>query len=151
EALFALGTVLERVDRLAESEEVLRRALTIRRDYRVLVNLAVTLNRQQRYEAARSLNDEALAIGGGKMKSELKPRMALMRKTFAGQPFRAELATVDMTFGPDWNNALIALVQGDYVRGFAAYELRQEHQTVSGMTADEYRALLWRSEPLAGK
>ncbi|MFA8356905.1 tetratricopeptide repeat protein [Burkholderia ubonensis] len=151
EALFALGTVLERVDRLAESEDMLRRALTIRRDYRVLVNLAVTLNRRQRYEAARSLNDEALKLGGDKMKSELKPKMALMRRTFAGQPFRAELATVDMSFGPDWNNALISLVQGDYVRGFAAYELRQEHQTVSGLAADEYQSLLWHGEPLAGK
>ncbi|KWF83506.1 hypothetical protein WL93_21925 [Burkholderia diffusa] len=151
EALFALGTVLERVDRLAESEQVLRSALTIRRDYRVLVNLAVTLNRQQQYEAARSFNTEALKIAGGKLKSELKPRMELMRKTFAGQPFRAELATVDMTFGPDWNNALISLVQGDYLKGFSAYELRQEHQTVSGMTAEEYEAQLWRGEPLAGK
>ncbi|RKP46878.1 tetratricopeptide repeat protein [Trinickia fusca] len=151
EALFALGTVLERVDRLGESEEALRRALTIRRDYRVLVNLAVTMNRQQRYDEARRLNSEALAASGEKMKKELQPRMATVRQTMATQPFRAELQTIDLGFGPDWNNALISLAEGDYASGFAGYEVRQEHQTVSGMTGDEYRTLLWRGEPLDGK
>lgn len=151
EALFALGTVFERIDLLDESEKVLEQALAMRRDYRSLVNLAVTLNRQQRYDEAKQLNIEALALGGEKIKKELTPRMKLLRTTFASQPFRAELQTIDVGFGPDWNNALIALVKGEYQQGFAAYELRQEQQTVAGMSAEEYRSLLWHNQSLAGK
>jgi len=151
EGLFALGTVLERLDRLSESEKILQQALAVRRDYRCLVNLAVTMNRQQRYEEAAHLNMEALALGEEKIKKELSPRMNLLRTTFATQPFRAELQTIDFGFGPDWNNALISLVQGKYEQGFSAYEVRQEMQTVSGMTAEEYRLLLWRDQTLTGK
>ncbi len=151
EGLFTQGTVYERMDRIDESEAALRRALQVKRDYRSMINLAVTLNRQQKYREARALNDEAIAASGERMARELELRMAAFRAQSAKEPFRAEMQTVDLGFGPEWNNALIDLAEGDYRRGFEGYERRLAHQTIPGLSENEQRTMRWRGESLSGK
>jgi FkbM family methyltransferase len=147
-----LGVALRMADRLAAAEAAYRRAQALMPDNAGnLSNLANLLRERGRLDEAEALHCRALALKPDDPRllynAGLVPRddhraaeaQALFERTLALDPGNSECK---------WDHALILLQQGDYARGFRAYEARwgldRSHPLKSTLP-------FWQGEPLEGR
>jgi FkbM family methyltransferase len=147
-----LGVALRAVGRMAAAETAYRRALALApASAGNLSNLGNLLRERGRLAEAEALHRRALAIKPDDPRliynAALVPRddhrpaeaQAMFERTLAIDPGNAEC---------EWDLALIRLQQGDYARGFPAYEARW------GLERSRPRKLSlprWQGEPLEGR
>ena len=147
-----LGVALRAVNRMAAAETAYRRALALSQaNAGNLSNLGNLLRELGRLAEAEALHRRALEIKPDDPRiiynAALVPRddhraaeaEAMFARTLAIDPSNAECL---------WDMALIQLQQGDYAKGFAAYELRWGLDRSRPRKIDLPR---WQGEPLDGK